>query len=172
MANHHEYGVFLLLVALETSACTYGATELYGDGSEGTGVGGGGRGGGYGGGGNAGGSAAVSGGARGAASVTFYDGRASGAMSGYAWVALGAQDSLTSPTCDESASGGPSNVSLTSSSPCTGRTNWSSSNKLCVSGTIPVVVGSNYNDNWGISIGVNSSDPPATSAGNGTLGRS
>jgi hypothetical protein len=180
MTNREQHGGVLFLVALGMGACTYGATQLYVDGSEGTSVSAGsgsagstsGVGGGHGGGPGAGGSAVGSGGASGASSVSFSSGRAVGAMSGYAWVAMGAQDSLTSPTCDNSSSGGSSNAPITGASPCMSGTNWSNSDKLCVSGTIPVVVNSNYNDNWGIAIGVNASEPPATSAGSGTLGKS
>lgn len=113
-----------------------------------------------------------SGGSAGRATVSFSNGKASGALDGYAWVALGVEDTVTSPTCDDSSTGGASNTPITSSSPCMNATTWASSNALCISGAIPVVIGGDYTDNWGVQIGVNSSDPPATSAGHGTLGMS
>ncbi|HEX7505917.1 MAG TPA: hypothetical protein VF550_04040 [Polyangia bacterium] len=113
-----------------------------------------------------------SGGSAGGATVSFSNGKASGALNGYGWVALGVEDTVTSPTCDDSSAGGAPNTPITSSSPCMNATTWSNSNALCISGAIPVVIGGDYTDNWGVQIGVNSSDPPATSAGRGTLGMS
>lgn len=122
-------------------------------------------------GGAVGGSSTSSTGSTSSSSVSFSYGKASGAINGYAWVALGAQDTLTSPTCDNSIAGGSTSTPITSTSPCMNVTSWSSSNALCISGTIPAVVGGDYDNNWGIQIGVNSSQPPATSTAY-TLGKS
>jgi hypothetical protein len=47
---------------------------------------------------------------------------------------------------------------------------WKASDSLCMSGSIPPVAGGDYKGNWGLQIGVNTIDPPATAAGSGTLG--
>ena len=104
----------------------------------------------------------------GADSVCFATGKASGVLNGYGWIALGAQDSATSPTC-ATAVGASTTVPITKAAPCNTSTTWSSDNALCISGSIPVVTGGDYTDNWGLQIGVNSIDPPATSAGSGTV---
>ena len=48
---------------------------------------------------------------------------------------------------------------------------WKNEGDLCISGSIPKVVGGDYKSNWGLQIGVNTADPPATAAGAGTLGK-
>jgi hypothetical protein len=93
--------------------------------------------------------------------VTFSSGRAVGVMNGWGWVSLGRDDVVTSPTCDSDGR------YVTSTSPCSGTTNWASADGLCVSGTIPAVLGNDYNSSWGIQIGVN-----VTELSDGTLGRS
>lgn len=90
--------------------------------------------------------------------VTFSAGVAKGAMTGYGWVTMGALDIVSSPTC------GPTNAPITSADSCVSTsTNWDTSNALCVSGTIPALpknpTSTDYNDNWGIQLGVNASDP-------------
>jgi hypothetical protein len=95
--------------------------------------------------------------------VCFKDGQAQGAMGGWGWVALGAQDTLTDPTCDTDKH------AITSANACTTTTNWNSSDGLCISGTIPALPAkpfqSDYDNNWGIQIGVNTSEPPGTTLG-------
>jgi hypothetical protein len=87
----------------------------------------------------------------GADSVTFATGKAAtGPMSGYGWVALGRDDKLSAPNC-----GG---TEITSTAPCTTSTTWPSSDALCITGSMPVVTNSDYNNNWGIQIGVNASE--------------
>lgn len=78
-------------------------------------------------------------------------------MTGYAWVAMGKDDSMTSPTCD---TGQP----ITNAVPCTTETRWSTRNSLCMSGTIPALPAdpaqADYDNNWGLQIGVNAAEPP------------
>lgn len=94
--------------------------------------------------------------------VTFNTGKASGAMTGYGWIAMGPQDSASSPTCGTSA------TAITSTTPCLTSTTWSSASSLCISGTIPMVTGTpaDYTDDWGLQIGVNATDATPS----GTLG--
>ena len=95
--------------------------------------------------------------------VCFKDGKAEGAMTGYGWVALGMLDTLTDPTCDTDKH------AIDSAHPCTTMTNWSSSDSLCISGMIPALPAmpfqSDYDNNWGIQIGVNTSEPPGVTLG-------
>jgi hypothetical protein len=95
--------------------------------------------------------------------VCFKDGQAQGAMTGWGWIALGVQDELSDPTCDTDEH------PITSANACTTTTNWNSSDGLCMSGTIPALpaapLQSDYDNNWGIQIGVNSSEPPGTTLG-------
>jgi hypothetical protein len=107
--------------------------------------------------------------------VNFCNGKAQGVMTGYAYIALGKLDTATDPKCAEDPSV-PSNTREitadgTSPGPCptSGTTVWKNEGDLCISGTIPVVTGGDYTSNWGLQIGVNTVDPPATSAGSGTL---
>jgi len=90
------------------------------------------------------------------------NGKATGAMSGWASVALGSLDTITDPTCGGTA--------ITFAAPCTTTTTWSASG-VCVSGTVPVLpaapTDADYTANWGLSVGVDSTAP----AGNG-LGQS
>jgi len=85
--------------------------------------------------------------------ATFQYGQASGPITGYGWIALGPLDSVTEPTC------GAFNSLITSTASCNDVTNWNSANALCVSGYIPalpvVPTADDYNNNWGIQIGVN-----------------
>jgi hypothetical protein len=85
--------------------------------------------------------------------VTIVEGKGSGAMVGYGWVALGAKDNVKDPTC-----GG---TTITSASSCASTT-WSTKDSLCVSGDIPALpekpADTDYTDNWGISVGLNASE--------------
>ena len=95
--------------------------------------------------------------------VCFKDGQAQGAMTGYGWIALAMLDTLTDPTCDTDKH------AIDAAHACTTTTNWNSSNALCMSGTIPALPAtpfqSDYDNNWGIQIGVNTSEPPGTTLG-------
>ena len=110
--------------------------------------------------------------------VTFSAGQAQGPMTGYAYVALGPQDTLSDPVCNPTATAGGSTQPITNATPCpsTGQTVWKNTTDLCMSGTIPVVQDDtafptgDYTADWGVQIGVNTSNPPATAAGSGTLG--
>lgn len=92
--------------------------------------------------------------------TNFCNGKAQGLFQGWGWVALGKLDTITDPTCDTAK------AAITKDVPCTTTTNWSSNNGLCMSGSIPALpatpVQTDYDDNWGIQIGVNSSEPPGT----------
>jgi len=105
--------------------------------------------------------------------VEFMGGRGVGRMTGYGWVDLGAADMLSSPVCAED----PTNTAVvrqitgtgTQPGPCpsTGAIVWSNPDQgLCLSGTLPVITGSEYTLNWGIMVGVNASEPTG-----GTLGK-
>lgn len=95
--------------------------------------------------------------------TNFCNGKAQGLFQGWGWVALGKLDTITDPTCDTAK------APITKDAPCTTTTNWSSNNGLCMSGSIPALPASpvqqDYDDNWGIQIGVNSSEPPGTTIG-------
>jgi hypothetical protein len=105
--------------------------------------------------------------------VNFCNGKAQGVMAGYAYIALGKLDTATDPKCAEDSSDTSTTREITKDSPCpnTGTTVWKSADSLCISGTIPVVTGGDYTSNWGLQIGVNTIDPPATSSGEGTLNK-
>jgi hypothetical protein len=98
--------------------------------------------------------------------VTFHNGAASGVMTGYAWIAMGDLDTVIAPTC------GLEEAPITSTQPCVAGTNWSPLSQLCVRGTIPALpsapTAADYDENWGIQIGVNVG--PSTD-GIETLGR-
>lgn len=81
-------------------------------------------------------------------------GKASGAMTGWASVALGTADTITDPTC------GTTKAAITNAAPCNTTTNWSASG-ICMSGSIPALAATNpdYTGNWGISVGVGATDP-------------
>jgi hypothetical protein len=117
--------------------------------------------------------------------VTFKDGKAQGPLTGYAYIALGIQNTETSPLCEDDPND-PNDVAnprpitapdpntcdkVGATCPTTGRTVWNSTSALCITGTIPKVQGTDYTDDWGLQIAMNSSTPPADSSGNGhTLG--
>ena len=106
--------------------------------------------------------------------VNFCDGLAQGAMTGYSYIALGPQDSASSPICAEDPNDLTKTRLITSpptgecihdgdNCPLTGHTIWKAQddNSLCISGKIPKVQGSDYTSYWGLQIGVNTSQPPA-----------
>jgi hypothetical protein len=88
--------------------------------------------------------------------ITFASGKAEGLFTGYGWVALGKDDSITDPTCDTAKK------AITKDAPCDTTTNWkeSGNGKLCISGKVPAL-GSppDYTANWGVQIGVNAQEP-------------
>jgi hypothetical protein len=109
--------------------------------------------------------------------TNFCNGKAQGVLKGYAYIALGKGDTATDPKCAEDSTKPTVTRPITSADntpsgacPTTGTTVWKASDSLCISGTVPPVVGSDYKGYWGLQIGVNTVDPPATAAGSGTLG--
>ncbi|MBN2573071.1 MAG: hypothetical protein JXP73_00770 [Deltaproteobacteria bacterium] len=87
--------------------------------------------------------------------VAFGNGKGQGAMTGYAYVALGSKDTISDPTC------GTSETEITSAAPCKSGTNWNATDKLCMTGSIPALDATNpdYTGNWGVSVGLNATDP-------------
>jgi hypothetical protein len=94
--------------------------------------------------------------------VCFSEGKAVGLMTGYGFVALGSLDTITSPTCD-------TGTSISKATPCTAATIWSSNNALCMTGSIPALPASpqqsDYDNNWGLQVGANTSEPSGTALG-------
>ena len=90
-------------------------------------------------------------------------------MDGWGWVALGVKDTIDDPTCDATEAGGGATDPITKANPCNTHTNWNASDALCLSGTIPALpspaVQQDYDDNWGVQIGVNTDEPPAEKGG-------
>lgn len=124
--------------------------------------------GGGGGGGAGGGSIAPSG-----DTVTFKDGQAQGPMKGFAYVALGPLNTITDPVCNPTATAGAATQPISNATPCptTGQTVWNAADALCITGGIPKVMpsaafpGGDYTADWGLQIGVNTSNPPGTTLG-------
>jgi len=92
--------------------------------------------------------------------VTFSAGKAVGAMTGYGWVSLGSADTLTDPKCGTEV--------ITSVTACASTT-WSTTESLCISGSIPALPANpaqtDYDTNWGISVGVNATEPAGSGIG-------
>lgn len=111
--------------------------------------------------------------------VNFCNGKAQGVLTGYAYIALGSQDTALDPKCATDPKNPTTTQQITNATPCpsTGTTVWNTTSALCITGTIPAVTtpsGStspDYTSDWGLQIGMNTVDPPATSAGSGTLGK-
>lgn len=84
-------------------------------------------------------------------------------MTGFGFVALGALDTVTSPTCDNSKNGGSADDAITKAVPCQATTTWQAKDGLCVTGAVPALPSSpaqsDYDNNWGIQVGFDSSDP-------------
>ena len=76
-------------------------------------------------------------------------------MTGYGYVKLGSADTITDPTC------GTGKTAITSATPCASGTNWNATDKLCMTGSIPALDATtpDYTANWGVSVGLNSTDP-------------
>jgi hypothetical protein len=92
--------------------------------------------------------------------VTFGNGTGQGAMTGYGFVSLGSADTLTSPTC------GTAKRPITSAEPCAADTQWNATDKLCITGSIPALgTPPDYVAKWGVSVGVNASDPAGSGLG-------
>jgi len=95
--------------------------------------------------------------------VTFATGKGVGAMTGYGFVSLGSGDTVSSPTC------GAAKAAITSAAPCAASPNWSSATALCVSGAIPALpaapTATDYAANWGVSVGLNVTDPATAGLG-------
>jgi hypothetical protein len=95
--------------------------------------------------------------------VTFLNGKAVGAMTGYGFPALGSSDTVSDPTC------GPTKATITKATPCAASPNWSSTTGICISGSIPALpaapAATDYSNNWGVSVGVSSTDPAGAGLG-------
>lgn len=108
-------------------------------------------------------------------SVSFKDGKAAGAMTGYGWVALGALDKISSPKCAPDSTDTTTTRAIsapgTDPGPCpaTGTTVWGSADALCLTGSIPALpdpaVQSDYDNNWGVQVGVNASETEGAEIG-------
>jgi hypothetical protein len=90
--------------------------------------------------------------------VSFQYGAAYGPITGFGWIALGAFDRVTDPTC------GYYGAPITKTAPCSDTTNWNSPTALCISATIPALpaipIQADYDNNWGVQIGVNANEIP------------
>ncbi len=147
--------------ALAISASCAGSGGSGGSGGGGSGGGSGGAAGGAAGGTSGGGSCTA-----GADSVCFSSGKASGVLSGFGWIALGAFNTATSPVCDNSANGGGTSEPITKAKPCPssgGKAVWSGDTGLCITGSVPKVgttpgvTGPDYTGYWGLELGTNAS---------------
>lgn len=96
-------------------------------------------------------------------SAVFVDGKAVGAISGFGWVTPGKHDTLTSPTCDNSAMDGGAVEPITATRTCAEPAShivWPTSDGLCVSGNIAQVLYWDDSTNPGIVLAANVSAPP------------
>jgi hypothetical protein len=95
--------------------------------------------------------------------ATFLYGEATGPITGFGWIALGASDWVSDPTC------GYYGAPITETSPCLDTTNWNSPTALCISATIPALPAAptqgDYDNNWGVQIGVNATITPGEPIG-------
>jgi hypothetical protein len=108
-------------------------------------------------GGGAGGSTSACGPAPSSNTVTFCNGLALGAMTGWGWVSLGSADAITDPTCNTAK------ATITSATRCEENTNWNKTDALCMTGSVPALAATDpdYTGNWGVQVGVNAKDPNA-----------
>ncbi len=89
--------------------------------------------------------------------VTFNtSGKACGAVTGWAFLAMGTLDTVSVPTC-----GNPP-VAISATASCTTTTNWPTTG-ICVTGSVPTNP-SPYTS-WGINIGANATDPSGSGLG-------
>lgn len=87
--------------------------------------------------------------------------QARGAMTGFGWIALGELDTVSDPPCLSPA------TPIVSGLACN-HTGWSTPDAYCMTGYIPEVSSDgNWEQNWGIEIGINATPNPG-----GTLGQS
>ncbi|MGD0838228.1 MAG: hypothetical protein ABSB49_16445 [Polyangia bacterium] len=93
--------------------------------------------------------------------VTFANGLGVGVVSGYGWVAMGTDDTVSSPTC------GSGHLPISGASPCENSTIWDEGNALCATGSVPALptptTSAVYAAYWGLQIGVNVK--PASTSG-------
>ncbi len=93
--------------------------------------------------------------------MTISNYQAHGAMTGFGWIALGELDTVSDPQCLS-----PS-TPIVSGLACD-HTGWSTPDAYCMTGYIPAVSSEgNWEQNWGIEIGINATPTPG-----GTLGQS
>jgi hypothetical protein len=92
--------------------------------------------------------------------VTISGGKGVGAMLGYGWVSFGSKDTVTDPTCGGTA--------MSATTACASTT-WSTTDSLCISGSIPALPASptdtDYSTNWGMSVGLNATEPAGSGIG-------
>lgn len=92
--------------------------------------------------------------------VTISNGKGVGAMVGYGWVSLGSADTITDPVCGT--------AQITSATSCSATT-WSTTDSLCVTGSIPALPASpastDYSSNWGLAVGLNATEPAGSGIG-------
>jgi hypothetical protein len=113
-----------------------------------------------------------SGSCSGSGNVCFSAGQASGAMTGYGWIAMGSLDSASKPVCAPDATDTTKTQPITKANACptTGSTVWSTPDKgLCITGSIPALpspaLQADYDNNWGLQIGANTSTTGDTLGG-------
>lgn len=77
---------------------------------------------------------------------------------GYGWVALGSKDSISDPKCGT--------AEIKDGTSCASTT-WSTKDSLCMSGSIPALDATtpDYTNNWGVQLGVNSTEPAGSGLG-------
>jgi hypothetical protein len=160
-----KLGIGLTLTALALCAAMAVTTSCAGGGDSTGGSSGGGQGGGGGGqGGSTPGNCPDDPGSSGV--INFCNGKAQGTMTGYGWVALGELDTISNPTCKTDSD---PTAPITKAAPCNTQTNWNAEDALCIDASIPALpaspVQADYDANWGVQIGVNTSEPPAASGG-------
>jgi hypothetical protein len=96
--------------------------------------------------------------------VTFEDGKGKGAMTGYGWVAVGGQATVSDPSCGY--------LPITQSTHCLTATIWNRPDALCITAEIPASPATSSpldsGNSWGVQVGVNATNEEPV----GTLGSS
>jgi hypothetical protein len=93
-------------------------------------------------------------------SVTFNNGKPSGAMNGWAWPTMGQDEVITEPLCL------PNLVPPTINAMCSAGTKWNSPTQLCLSGSTPAALSDlDYSQSWGMGIAVSVGETEGTPLG-------